>query len=202
MLKLAGELLEGQLADHIASLDAHTKNVFETLRTGHYFMSPLMTDRLPTTTQTLAADKLYALPFPILRDISIDRIAFWVSTADAGKSARIGIYNNGTNLYPGTRLNAGGEVSVGTTGQKEVVISQSLPKGLYWFVIASDGAPIIKASTGFISILGHASEIGGVFAAGWRTDFAYAALPDNFPNTNTIPQETLCCIGYRLVSLD
>ena len=202
MLKLSGELLEGQLADHMARLDAHTRNLFELTRTGRYFMSPLMADRLPTTTRTLVADKLYAMPFPIPRDITIDRIAFWVSTAAADKSARIGIYSNGTNCYPGARLNAGGEVSVATTGQKEVVVSQSLSKGLYWFVLVSNGAPTIKASTGFLSILGHASEIDGAFAAGWRTDFTYATLPANFPDTNTISEETFHCIGFRLASLD
>ncbi len=36
MLKLAGEFIEGQLADHQAALDAHTKNLGEVVRTGEY----------------------------------------------------------------------------------------------------------------------------------------------------------------------
>jgi len=36
MLKLGGELLEGQFADHVADIDAHMADIFQTPRTGAY----------------------------------------------------------------------------------------------------------------------------------------------------------------------
>ena len=120
MLKLAGELLEGQLADHAADLDAHTKNVLEIVRTGEYYLSPSH----GYGTLTMVANRLYARPLVVVRDITIDRLAIEVTSAGAaGTKARLGIYNVGTNLYPGTLILDAGEVAVDATGIKAATIS-------------------------------------------------------------------------------
>lgn len=148
MLKLAGELIEGQLADHIARLDAHTYDVFSILRTGHYYTNPNLTSA--ATTQALTADRLYCIPLVVCRDFSIDRIAIQVTTAGAaGTKARLGIYENGTNLHPGDLLVDLGTVDVDSTGVKVITISptQALTKGVYWLAVISDGTPTLKAES-------------------------------------------------------
>ena len=59
MLKLAGELLEGQLADHMARLDAHTQNTYENMIVGRYYLPG--GSRGGTT--VVLADRIIAFPF-------------------------------------------------------------------------------------------------------------------------------------------
>jgi len=199
MLKLAGEFIEGQLADHKALLDAHTKNIFEIARTGEY-----MGWGHATANTIITANRLYAYPLFIARDLTIDRIAIDIQTAGAGGTkARLGIYNNGTNLYPGTLLDDYGEVAVDTTGIKAITISQALTKGLYGIVVVSDGTPILKAS----SAVTHSYWLGirgtsfGYHQQGWYVAHTYGALPDPFTAGGTLEVQTLMVLP-RLVSLD
>ena len=101
MLKLAGELLEGQLADHMARLDAHTRYAYQVFRTGEY-MLPSMIGFYSLSQVTMAANTLYAVPFLTARNMTVDRIAVNVVTLADGKKARMGIYEDGVNLYPGS----------------------------------------------------------------------------------------------------
>jgi hypothetical protein len=103
--------------------------------------------RVPFGTSLDADGVLKAYPVDIPEDITIDRIGVEVSTAgvQGGGGApvvRIGIYNdNGTGKAPGTLLLDAGTVDSSTTGLKEKVISQALPKGRYWFAVVPQGAP-------------------------------------------------------------
>ena len=99
MLKLAGETLNGMLAEHLDQPDAHMADIFQTLRTGGYYGIPYSSY---DSEAAMAANTLYAVPFLVARSSTWDRIAIEVTTAAAGKSARLGIYKNGDNLYPGS----------------------------------------------------------------------------------------------------
>ena len=107
MLKLAGELIEGQLADHLASLNAHIHSPFEIFTVGKYRQNWIGT----TTTQNIAADTIYAVPLIVPRDTTFDRIAVEVTTAAAaGKDARLGIYTDDGAGYPGSPVLDAGTV--------------------------------------------------------------------------------------------
>ncbi|GAI01197.1 unnamed protein product, partial [marine sediment metagenome] len=55
---------------------------------------------------------LRALPLVVPRDITVDRIAVDIEVAgEAGSKARLGIYRNGANLYPGTLVVDAGEIA-------------------------------------------------------------------------------------------
>ncbi|GAI88132.1 unnamed protein product, partial [marine sediment metagenome] len=58
---------------HEADLDAHTRNMYVALRTGEYFVP------LPaygsTVSRAVWDDRLTAFPFPVPRDLTIDRLA-------------------------------------------------------------------------------------------------------------------------------
>lgn len=126
--------------DHGADLDAHTKNVLELIRTGNYFLpTPVITG----VSLAIAADKIYAMPFFAVRALTIDRLAIHVTNLSAGDIARLGIYADGTNLYPGALVKDYGTVSVAATGVVATSGDQSLTKGLYWLVLVSDGTPTL-----------------------------------------------------------
>jgi hypothetical protein len=200
MLKLAGEFIEGQLADHKEALDAHTKNIFELHRTGEYLGWGHATANIAIT-----ANRLYAYPLFIARNLTIDRIAMEVATAGAGGTkVRLGIYNgDGTNLYPGSLLLDAGEVAVDSTGIKTITISQALTKGLYWVAMVSDGTPTVKANSNVTRSywMGIRGTSYSYHQQGWYVAHTYGALPDPFTAGGTIEVQTLMVLP-RLLSLD
>ena len=203
MLKLAGELIEGQLADHMASLDAHIYNFWQKMRTGVYYSTNLQVYQLTSATQALTADRLYAVPMVIARATTWDRIAVYIATAAAaGKKARLGIYANGTNLHPGALVLDAGEVAVDATGTKAITIEESLSKGIYWIVIISDGTPSIRKNLYSINLLGGDATNPTRFKSLVYKDDAYGALPDPFPSGGIYEGNFILEIGLRLASLD
>lgn len=195
-------LFEAMVA-HQAELDAHTRNIYAVLRTGQYFVPfPV---RGTALVYTLSANSLQALPFPVPRDLTIDRLAVQVRTADPGKKVRIGIYNNGTNLYPGSLLLDAGEVDAGTLDVKTIIIDQALTKGLYWFTLVSDGEPKLRVLSRMFSPIGlDPTDFGKVYDR-WYKTVTYGALPDPFPSdggrykTTNLPY---FLVFARLKSLD
>jgi len=89
---------------------------------------------------------------------SFTRIGCNVSAAGAGGTvARLGIYNvsvqSNRRIEPGSLLVDAGTVSVATTGDKEIVIAQTLERGFYFLAISSDGTPtMFRPSTSGIGI--------------------------------------------------
>lgn len=199
MLKLAGEIIEGQLADHLAKLDAHTKNLEEILRTGEYIHPVNVGNYL---TRAVVTNRLYGIPIMVARDITVDRIALRVTTLDAGKSARLGIYNNdGVNLHPGSLLLDAGEVSVGSTGVKAITINQALTKGIYHLALVSDGTPTLHWYTRYTAPLGVDASYLQPNAC-WYVAHTYAALPDPYTTTTTFEDLRCPTVALRLASLD
>lgn len=186
---------------HTDDLDAHTRDWWEVLRTGEYYViahAYLANDQIAMT-----ANQLHAHPLIIARTMTLDRIAIQVSTLAADKSARLGIYNDGTNLYPGTLLLDAGEVSVATTGVKAATINQQLTKGLYWVVMVTDGTPSIKRLRIYgHSVLGQTSTALAQSRLGWYVAFTYAALPDPFTAGGTMATGNLPVVSVRIASLD
>lgn len=131
-----------------------------------------------TQTLTIGANTLYVVPFAVGDTATFTRLGIDVTAADAGKSARLGIYawNNGV---PTTRLLDAGTVTVASTGIKEVTISQALNAGIYGLALVSDGAPTLRA--GDATVLA-AATIGTATpgAADYRMSrsFTYGTLPD------------------------
>ena len=164
---------------HAAILDAHTRNPHEVMPLGTNYICPWF-PMFTTDTLALTANRFYAMPFWVARDITVDRIAIYVDTLADPSNIRLGIYNNGTNLYPGTRLLDAGVVSGATTGVKAIAINQSLTKGLYWLVAISDAAPTVRIYRSTFSLLGFdPANFANQFVM-WYVDKAYGALPSTF----------------------
>lgn len=191
-----------KIGAHSAELDAHTYNLLSMVRTGEYFSGGCGAPR--SWTYGIDAGYLYATPFCAARAMSIDRLAVYVSTARAGKVARLGMYRNGSNNAPGELVVDGGEVSVGATGLKAVVVSEALGPGLYWLAILSDGDPTLKAFSQnqcTISAITTMSD-GYNYETCWKRSHGYAALPDPFGTPVKAAYITIPGLMVRLASLD
>jgi len=89
---------------------------------------------------TLYPGRIYYIPIFISETTTYIRIGINVQTADSGKLARLGLYNFTAGL-PGTLILDAGTVSVGTTGLKEIVISQAITRKYAFLAIVCDGGP-------------------------------------------------------------
>lgn len=185
--------------DHKEALDAHNYNIYSQLRTGTYISSPFFFASTGTPA-TIATDRLYAIPFPVVRPMTLDALQTYITTLAAGKVGRLGLYAPGNNLAPGALVIDGGEISVATTGAKTVVINEALTTlGIYWIAFVSDGTPNIYRCTRYIDLLGWSSNIAQG-RAGWYVAHTYGALPDPFGT----PTSTMDCwkLGLKINSLD
>lgn len=194
-------IADAQIGTHTADLDAHTKNTFEVRRTGEYHMSPYVTNR-NMTPRAVVANTLYGMPFLITRSETEDRIACHV-TAEAGENIRMGIYNIGANLYPGTLLDDSGFITLAAIGIQAIIINQALPKGLYFVAIISDGTPTINGAEGNCQTpMGFRSTDFGSINGRWAVAQAYGALPDPFTAGAAFDFYPAPAIAFRLLTLD
>lgn len=82
---------------------------------------------------------LYLQPFLLSSDQTITSIACFISTAAAGSSVRMGVYDSTSTGVPNAIVVDGGTVATDTTGTKQVVVSQALSANtLYWLVVTTD----------------------------------------------------------------
>lgn len=190
-----------KVATHAADLDAHTRDTQEEVMTGKYFFPHYSF----TTTVILPAGYLIVVPFPVIRDITVDRIAAEVTTAaSAGKHARLGIYQNGTNLHPGSLLLDAGEVLVDSTGAKAITIDQSLTKGLYWIALVAESGTTfrsLRTNYGNHTMLGFHTAFS-VLNTSQYVIRAYGSLPDPFPAGASTNEYYGIILPLRVASLD
>jgi hypothetical protein len=165
---------------------------------GGHPASPALTTAAPT------ANVLRAVPIWTGNKITLDRIGINVTTLTAGNQ-RLGIYNDNANGYPGTLVADLGTVDTGTTGVKEITISQILNANtLYWLALVGNAAPTIRAiaGTAMFPILGLDSGLGTALGVGWTVAFTYAALPSTFTagGSALTTADTIPAIAVRVLS--
>lgn len=188
---------QGILTTHVAALDAHTRNLLQEVRVGGWFLG------LPwesTATVTLVANTLYGTLIHVPRLMTFDQIGIYVTTADAGKFARLGLYNLDGALAPSSLIHDYDAVSVGTTGLKTRAHDQQLDKGLYLGGVVSDGAPTLRRFIVNCSPLGHTATLIDSFT-GYSVAQAYGALPDPFTGGSAL-MSFHCLIMLRVKSMD
>jgi len=192
------------IATHASDLDAHTKHYLELLRVGEYIPYTIVGGYGISQT-AMVANTIYAVPFLVARPITVDRIAISVQGPDAGKSAVLGIYNNGDNLYPGTLIaSSGGEISVAAVNVQAVVIDISLTRGLYWLAVVSNGTPSIRlVSRAVVPILGLNATFTQ-YNSGWTVGHVYdSSLPSPFTAAGSFQtQDAKFLVALRIASLD
>jgi len=203
MLKLAGELIEGQLADHVARLDAHTINLYEQFAVGQYLPLPLV---YISYDLTMVQYRLYATYIVVARDMTFDRIAIDIETLDNGKDIRLGIYNCNSSLEPSSLVQDCGTVDTDSTGLKAITLDPavSLTKGRYFLaaITDSDGVAKVVNATPYSGGLGLSTNFDRA-RTGYqvtKTATEFAALGDPFGAANLDTASPV--IGLRVESLD
>jgi hypothetical protein len=152
------------------------------------------------STVALTANRLYGLPFFLPISMRFDRIAINVTTLAAG-NARLGIYADGGAVAPVKLILDAGTVSTGTTGVKEITITQALSGKLHWLAIVSDAGATIRggaAGSLFAGFFGTDSTLPTTWDSYVYRAFTYAALPDPW-GTPTITSGTMPLIFLRKV---
>jgi len=133
-------------------------------------------------TLTIAANTIYATPFAIRQQQVWNKIAIYVSTAQAGASAYLGVYRM-ENGKPTTLVGTPGIVSLATTGLKELTVSEMLQQGMYaLFVLPDVSGAIITAGTLSSQAIATVGTSGfGVADTLITAAYTYGALPATFP---------------------
>lgn len=173
------------------------------LRVGNYYDN----GGLVTSSGTnIAANQLYASPLVIGRKMTLDRLAISVIAGGiAGTKARLGIYRDGNNLYPGSLLLDAGLVDVDAVAVVAAIINQQLAKGLYWLALISDGIPqltIYSRDYGAEAVLGTGNMGFTQYNCGWIVAQAYGVLPDPFTAGGVLYNAAQPIIQSRIASLD
>lgn len=121
-------------------------------------------------------------------------------------TARLGIYKDGTNLYPGTLVKDYGLVEVNAIAEVYAEADQALTKGLYWQALVSNGAPTIYAFYPTWGLIGEPATLIGqvnyVLNSYYKADVGTGALADPFVAGGIAHYFPIASIMPRLKTLD
>ena len=146
---------------------------------------------MPTRNNTLgtvacANGTMYAIPFPVLSPLTLDRISLSITTFVAG-GARLGIYAD-SGMYPAALVLDAGAIVTTANGNISITISQALNEGtLYWLSFIAGAAFTVNgvASADTLPILGY-SNVPASQNPFLTVAQAYGALPGTFPGGGAI----------------
>lgn len=144
------------------------------------------TEPVGTITQTaFLANVLYSMIFFTgSNQRTVDIIAIRCITLGTALNARLGIYLDNGNIYPGTLLLDAGTVDISTTGVKTIAVNQVLPKNTIIFgAVVMNGTSTLRCFSALTHPLGKGSILGLGYNSYHSNAFIYAALPDPFPTS-------------------
>lgn len=149
-----------------------------------------------------AANALRVFPFIPPMGITAERLACWVSTLLAGNNIKLGIWANGTNLYPSTLL-ASIELNTGTAGLREGTISVAMTAGnLYWMGYVLNTITTLAfrklAVSAYASIMGLSNASTPVQGIGWTRAHTYA---NTLPNPYTAGGTVLAVVADLIIAI-
>jgi hypothetical protein len=164
---------------------------------GRYY--PMCAGLGSSSSLTVTANRLYAVPFETRKYARFTGFAFEVTTLAAG-TARAGIYDNDVaRLAPGSLIRDFGTADTGSAAVKIIEIDDLLAPGEYWLALVFSATPAVRRPTasangamplqtigwtGFPD--GSNGEGGGVWIA-----FTYDVLPAQFPQGGSRPGATI-----------
>jgi len=150
---------------------------------------------IATTSTTLPAiDTLWALPMILTQTTKFDTITFRVTTnSTAGGVARVGIYRDNGNMYPGALIFDSGSIATDSGTVKDTTITSGLqifPPGMYWgaivFGTAAPQTKVFNTIPGMISLGFDSGLSGNTSGYGYSVAHAFAALPDPYTASATL----------------
>lgn len=144
-------------------------------------------------TAALATNRIMAVPFYCNEDATATKIGFNVTTGTGSASDlyRLGIFENSGGL-PSDLVVDAGEISVETTGEKEITISQALSaRTWYWLALQTNAASATVTAYSTSGQLGgfgitSGSGNGGIL----RITRTYDVMPATFPALTAVNFES------------
>ncbi len=192
-----GTVTAGDFSGVLARLDALEALVnppSEALLAGRYFgpLSRLSGYETPTAL-TLNANRLYATVLYVAQPATFNQAGIEVTTAIAGATIRLGVYQANTNGTPNALVADLGTIDASTTGFRPTpAISLTLARGLYWLSGAPSAAVAVKALnslTGTTAVIGHDGTSGtqprSAFFRSTLLTSGFTSLPDPFGGVTT-----------------
>lgn len=153
-----------------------------------------------STGVAMTLNRLYALPFWVPKEITIDRLAVLVATAVTNATGRLGIYSSTAGFWPDSNLTdiafaAGG---LATTGAKEVTVNIVLSQGWHWFAFVTQtaAANLRQSGTGRIAMAVTALADSFLLHKGAYQDSVSGAMPSLFSATELFTA-TAPAIAFR-----
>lgn len=192
----------------IANSNATTGLRYGSLIPGSYLASTLMAPNMQkantTTAAPPAAGRMGAVFIVVPRRLTIDRVEINCTTAQAGETLRLGIYDN-VGGVPTNLVADWGTVDVSTTGGKSITgLTTVVDPGIYWIAYVAQGgtanARYWGASNGngpqFVTWSSATSDwSGGVQTTGTTTT---GALPSTFPAINNVTASNYLFVCPRM----
>jgi len=121
------------------------------------------------TSATPAQSRLVFLPIEIA-SCTVVLMLVQVNAGAASSTVRMGIYESDSSGFPSTLLLDAGTVSSTTSGQKSIVVNQTLSSGRFWIAAVSQGGtPTMQTQTNT-----------SMFSLGFQRDFPSPAVPNGF----------------------
>lgn len=97
----------------------------------------------------VVANDIYYEPFNVCREITVNQLAFIVTSAgNPGDYCRVGIYESNALWQPGSLVVDGGQVANNTTGWKFATINNVLTPGPYLSAIICNTGPGLGSAAG------------------------------------------------------
>lgn len=103
------------------------------------------------------------VPLWVPHAVTVDRIGMEVTTGLAGPTVTLGIYDSTVGDEPGDLILTAGTIDPSTQGFKEITISQTLSRGLYWLSYHTTDKLNYRCIIG--SLYGVPAFAGGAYAS-------------------------------------
>lgn len=148
---------------------------------------------------TPAANNMYGGKVYFGDTVTFTKMSINVQTAEAGKSARVGLYSM-TNGVPAALFVDAGAVSIATTGVKEITgLTVNIVPGWYVPVIITDSTTAIVSAqpTALQSAWAFGQDADWSVITRFKVAQAYGALPGTF-GTATLENANAPLMGFRL----
>lgn len=168
------------------------------LVTGRYYSAPHDT----VAANAVSPNIIYFVPVYVPHRATVTKVGFTVTASGAG-NARLAIYRAKNGVPEILQVDAG-TISVGTTGDKEITISQQLDSGTYYLAVNFSVACSVNWHQGSqalrqgmfgsstSSLSGAAQECGGYFA------YAFGAFPNVAGVMSYNPQQAEPHVWFRV----
>lgn len=151
--------------------------------TGRYYDGSSLYPSATFVDVTGLANTIFYAPFWVPYDVTVDRLAIYVSVASGtgGATARLALYNKHATLWkPGAVLLDAGTVAIDSTGLKTITISQALVGG-NWYWTAFNGSATGASIKGFQNgvALGGRSDLSLPPEWCFQEVLAFGVMPAN-----------------------